>query len=91
MILFMRSKHNQMNTLDDEWKQFLKQNGIDMSYAKEPIEEQDDEEQDDEEIVENVMLRKEVKEVTHEYELSISTKTEKLFLNCAIDIDEIFL
>ena len=83
-----------MNTLDDEWIQFLKQNGIDMAYTKEPIEEQDDD-QEEEEIVDNVMSRgtggvKEIKEVTHEYELSISTKTEKLFLNCAIDIDDIF-
>ena len=92
MILFMIGKHNQMNTLDDEWIQFLKKNGIDMSYTKEPIEEQD---YDDEENVDNEMSQvlgedKEIKEVTHEYELSISTKTEKLFLNCAIDIDDIF-
>jgi hypothetical protein len=91
----MIGKHNQMNTLDDEWIQFLKQNGIDMAYTKEPIDEQDDDEEEEEEIVDDVMSRgmggvNEIKEVTHEYELSISTKTEKLFLNCAIDIDDIF-
>jgi hypothetical protein len=83
-----------MDTLDDEWIQFLKKNGIDMSYTKEPIyEEQEDDEEPDEEIIENIMSQgggKEFKEVNHEYELSISTKTEKLFLNCAIDIDDIF-
>jgi hypothetical protein len=85
----MIGKHNQMNTLDDEWIQFLKQNGIDMSYTKEH------EGHNDEEIIDNVLPQivcdvKETKEVSHEYELSISTKTEKLFLNCAIDIDDIF-
>ena len=90
-LLKETGKHNQMNKLDDEWMQFLKKNGIDMSYAKEPIDEQDD---DEEENAENVMSQvlgedKEIKEVTHKYELSISTKTEKLFLNCAIDIDDI--
>ena len=87
MILFMIGKHNQMNTLDDEWIQFLKQNGIDMAYTKEPIEEQDDDDDDDDEIIDTRGIGgvKETKEVTHEYDLSISTKTEKLFLNCAID------
>lgn len=77
-----------MTTLDDEWIEYLKNNGVDMSYETECETEINKvwKEDDCETFVENVVERV----VTHEYELSISTKTEKLFLNSAIDINDIF-
>jgi hypothetical protein len=71
-----------MTALNDEWIGYLKSNGIVMSYEIEKDE------------VESVIV-KEVechseKKVTHDYDLSISTKTEKLFLNSVVDINDIF-
>lgn len=73
-----------MTTLDEEWIGYLKNNGIDMSYAI-----------DEENIVESVVKNETTmllceRNVSHDYELSISTKTEKLFLNSIVDINDIF-
>ena len=76
-----------MTSLDNEWIEYLKQNGIDMSYSKDFI---DDIVEEKEITIAENKENKENKVVSHEYELSISTKTEKLFLNTAIDIYDIF-
>lgn len=79
-------------TLDDEWIEYLRNNGVDMSYNRDEIDIEiengcfnETKKQDGE-----LSSTAEDKNVTHEYELSISTKTEKLFLNCAIDINDVF-
>jgi hypothetical protein len=79
-------------TLDDEWIEYLKNNGVNMSYNRDEIDIEienccfnETKKQDGE-----LFSIAEDKNVTHEYELSISTKTEKLFLNCAIDINDVF-
>ena len=73
-----------MTSLDNDWIEYLKKNGIDMSYSKDLI----DNIVEEKEII--IEKNEENKVVLHEYELSISTKTEKLFLNTAIDIYNIF-
>ena len=76
-----------MTTLDDEWLEYLKNNGVDMSYdIDNDTITVDDDSKEDREIYDKVGD----KTVTHEYDLSISTKTEKLFLNNSIDINDIF-
>jgi hypothetical protein len=72
-----------MATLDDEWINYLRTNGIDMSY------ERDIEIVEPEKIVNEISIKSE-KNVSHDYDLSISTKTEKLFLNDIVDINEMF-
>lgn len=72
-----------MATLDDEWINYLKSNGIDMSYEM-------DEERVESESTEQEPSRKCENNVSHDYDLSISTKTEKLFLNNVVDINEMF-
>lgn len=71
-----------MLTIDEEWFQYLKKNNIEMSYPvpKIAISEQ----------ISDIPVVSPEQIVSHDYELSISTKTEKLFLNCPIDINDIF-
>lgn len=71
-----------MLTIDEEWFQYLKKNNIEMSYPvpKIAIPEQ----------ISDIPVVSPEQIVSHDYELSISTKTEKLFLNCPIDINDIF-
>jgi TATA-box binding protein (TBP) (component of TFIID and TFIIIB) len=71
--------------LDDEWFQYLKVNGLEISY---PITYND--------IIvkpQLLILNNDIKrqcDVKHDYELSISTKTKVLFLNTPIDINTVF-
>lgn len=74
-----------MTQLDDEWNDYLKSNGINMSYMIE-----DNIEKPDDIVVDNETNLKCEKVVSHDYELSISTKTEKLYLNNIVDIDDLF-
>lgn len=73
-----------MTQLDDEWNDYLKSNGINMSYMiEENIEKPAI-------LVNSETNLKCEKVVSHDYELSISTKTEKLYLNNTVDIDDLF-
>jgi hypothetical protein len=73
-----------MTQLDDEWNNYLKSNGINMSYT---IEENIEKPKI---LINNDTILKCEKVVSHDYELSISTKTEKLYLNNIVDIDDLF-
>lgn len=75
-----------MMSLDDEWLQYLVKNNVEMSYPEPNIEAYNETVVN--EISASRLPTKPI--VSHEYELLISTKTEKLFLNCPIDINRIF-
>lgn len=76
-----------MQSLDQEWFEYLRKNDIEMSYPVSKVEIPEIISNSPDNIVDDHIPEQ---IVSHEYELSISTKTEKLFLNYPIDINEIF-
>jgi hypothetical protein len=75
--------------LDEKWMNFLKLNGHSITYAKQITPVPQELHENKEHLNEATILSSD-HIVTHDYELSISTKTKVLFLNSAIDINNIF-
>lgn len=75
--------------LDEQWFQFLKLNGQSITYSKQ-VNSILVEENEDDSIHEEISKSSSEHTVSHDYELSISTKTKVLFLNSIIDINNIF-